>query len=182
LARYRLVIPVLRGKHSPEYTARGVMLGLLAAMTPTFGMKMLIISALWVLVRAVRPAWDFNLVVALAWTWVNNVFTAAPIYYLLLVTGRLMMGYWDGVAGYQQFQDQLASLLQIEAAWYEAIWLYVWRIFQVWGLPMFVGSIPWATVSGWLGYRWSLRLIREFRVRRARRIVAHMQAGRRQRQ
>ncbi len=173
---------MLRGKHPPEYTARGVMLGSMAAMTPTFGMKMLIVSVLWVLVRTVRPAWDFNLVVALAWTWINNVFTAAPIYYLLLVTGRLMMGYWDGLGGYQQFRDQLASLLQIDAAWYEAIWLYVWRIFQLWGVPMFVGSIPWATASGWLGYRWSLQLIREFRVRRARRIVAHMQAGRRQRQ
>jgi hypothetical protein len=82
---------------------------------------------------------------------------------------------------YQQFQDQLASLLQIDAAWYEAIWLYVWRIFQLWGLPDVRRLDPLGNRCGWLGYRWSLRLIREFRVRRARRIVAHMQAGRRQR-
>jgi len=175
--RYRLVIPVLRGKHPPEYTARGVLFGLAAAMTPTVGMKMLIVFAIWVLVRAVRPAWDFNLVVGLAWTWVNNVFTAGPIYFVLLVTGRLMMGHWDALPGYGEFRDRLASLLETDATWHEALWLSIWRLFEIWGLPMVVGSLPWATLSAWVGYRWSLRLIREFRIRRARRIVAHMRAG-----
>ena len=168
---------MVRGKHAPEYTARGVAFGLLAAMTPTFGVQMPIVFAAWVVIRAVKPSWDFNLVVGLAWTWTNNFFTVAPAYYLFLVTGRLMMGHWDALSGFGQFQEKLASLLQTDATWYEALWLYVWGIFEVWGVPMFVGSVPWATLSAWLGYRWSLRLIREFRMRRVRCVVATMHAG-----
>ena len=39
-------------------------------------------------------------------------------------------------------------------------------IFEAWGVPMFVGSVPWALLSAWLGYRWSLNLVRRFRGRR----------------
>lgn len=177
LLRYRLVVPILRGKHPPEYTARGVFFGLLAAMTPTVGVQMPIVFIIWTLVRLLRPAWDFNLVVGLAWTWVTNIFTVPPVYYVFLVTGRLMLGHWDTVSGYGEFQDTLAKLLQADATWYEALWIYVWGIFQIWGVPLFVGSIPWAILSAWLGYRWSLRLVREFRMRRVRRMLLSEAAG-----
>jgi uncharacterized protein (DUF2062 family) len=42
---------------------------------------------------------------------------------------------------------------------------------------LFVGSIPWAILSAWLGYRWSLRLVREFRMRRVRRMLLSEAAG-----
>jgi uncharacterized protein len=176
LVRYRLVVPMLRGKHSPEYTARGVLFGLLAAMTPTVGVQMPIVLAMWVVVRAVKPSWDFNLVVGLAWTWTTNIFTVPPVYYVFLMTGRLMLGHWDAFSGYGEFQERLATLLQTDTTWYQALWQYVWGLFEIWGVPMFVGSIPWAIVSAWLGYRWSLRFIREFRMRRVRRVVASMHA------
>jgi uncharacterized protein (DUF2062 family) len=118
-------------------------------------------------------------VVGLAWTWVTNIFTVPPVYYVFLVTGRLMLGHWDTVSGYSEFQDTLATLLQADATWYEALWIYVWGIFQIWGVPLFVGSIPWAILSAWLGYRWSLRLIREFRMRRVRRMLLSEAAGER---
>ena len=177
LLRYRLVVPILRGRHPPEYTARGVFFGLLAAMTPTVGIQMPIVLVIWTLVRILRPAWDFNLVVGLAWTWVTNIFTVPPVYYVFLVTGRLMMGQWDAISGYVRFQEKLATLLQADATWYEALWIYIWGIFQIWGVPLFVGSIPWAILTAWLGYRWSLRLIREFRMRRIRRMLLSEAAG-----
>lgn len=177
VVRYRLVVPILRGKHSPEYTARGVLFGLLAAMTPTVGVQMPIVLAMWLVVRALKPSWDFNLVVGLAWTWVTNIFTVPPVYYVFLLTGRLMTGHWGSHAGYGEFQDKLAALLQTDTTWYQALWQYIWGIFEIWGVPMFIGSIPWAIVTAWLGYRWSLKLIREFRMRRVRRVVATMHGG-----
>jgi uncharacterized protein (DUF2062 family) len=169
--RYRLVIPLLRGKHPPEYTARGVLFGLIAAMTPTVGVQMPIVLIMWGTVRFLRPSWDFNLVVGLAWTWVTNIATVPPVYYVFLITGRLMTGHWDSLGGYSMFQERLTMLLDADATWYEALWVYVWGIFEIWGVPMFIGCIPWAALCGWLGYRWSLKLIREFRMRRVRRVM-----------
>lgn len=177
--RYRLVIPILRGTHSPEYTARGVMFGLLAAMTPTVGIQMPIVFVIWCCVRVLRRSWDFNLVVGLAWTWVTNIVTVPPMYYGFLVTGRLLTGHWDALTGYDEFQQRLAMLLDADAAWYEAVWIYIQGIFEIWGVPMFVGSIPWAILTSWLGYRWSLRLVREFRLRRARRALLQETGGER---
>ncbi|MDH3703197.1 MAG: DUF2062 domain-containing protein [Alphaproteobacteria bacterium] len=169
LTRYRLIVPILRGKHSPEYTARGVFVGLFAAMTPTVGVQMPIVFTIWIVTRTLRPSWDFNVIVGMAWTWVTNIFTLAPIYYVFLVTGRIMLGHWDSLGGYDDFARMLAELLRTDVGWLETMWIYVVGIFEVWGVPMFLGSIPWALLCGWLGYRWSLRLILRFRARRAAR-------------
>ena len=178
---YRLVVPILRSKHPPEYTARGVLFGLLAALTPTVGVQMVIVLGMWALVRAFRPAWDFNLIVGCAWTWVTNIFTLPPVYFVFLVTGRVMLGQWDDIGGYGEFSGQLADMLSSRLGFFESLWLYTAELFRVWGLPMFVGSIPWAIFGSWAGYRWSLGLLRRFDTRRqnraARRREARRQAG-----
>jgi hypothetical protein len=102
---------------------------------------------------------------------VTNILTVPPMYYVFLVTGRLMTGHFDALTGYDMFQERLATLLDANAVWYEAVWVYIVGMFEIWGVPMFLGCLPWAALSGWLGYRWSLRLIREFRLRRVRRAV-----------
>ena len=88
LCRYRLVIPILRGKNRPVFTARGVLVGLICATTPLVGMQMAMVAGVWGIQRLVAPEWRFNVVVAMGWTWITNVFTLPPIYYLFLVTGR----------------------------------------------------------------------------------------------
>jgi uncharacterized protein (DUF2062 family) len=169
LLRLRLIIPVLRASHPPEYTARGVLVGMLVAMTPTVGIQMAICAAIWALLKVVRPKWDFNVIVAMAWTWITNVFTLGPIYYVFLLTGELMMGRWGDVGGYDAFTTRLSELLSQDVSWYEAIWVYAVEIFTVWGAPMFLGSIPWAIACAWLSYRWSLRLSRAAHARRLKR-------------
>lgn len=169
LLRLRLVIPVLRAHHPPGYTARGVGIGMLVAMTPTVGVQMAICAAIWTVIKVVRPKWDFNLLVAMAWTWVSNVFTLGPIYYVFLLTGELMMGHWGDAGGYQAFTARLKELLSLDTTWYEALWVYAVEIFTIWGLPMFLGSIPWAIATAWLSYRWSLKLSNTVHARRERR-------------
>jgi len=169
LIRHRLVIPIVRSRHPPEYTARGVMVGLAVALTPTVGIQMPVVFLVWLLMHRFRRAWDFNLLVALAWTWLTNVFTAPPIYYMFLVTGRLMLGRWDRIRDYDTFSARLGSTLNAEVGWFETLWVYMHDLFEKFGAPMFVGALPWALLGSWLGYRWTLGLIRRMRERRARR-------------
>jgi len=172
LILYRLIMPVLRAKTPPEYTARSVLFGMLVAMTPTVGVQMPIVFLIWLPIRYLRPQWNFNVVVAMAWTWVTNVFTLGPIYYVFLVTGRLMLGAEGGLTGYDEFAAMLQKSLDTDAGIVESLWIYTVDLFRIWGVPMFVGSIPWAILASWLSYRWSLRLVNRFRRRRQEKATA----------
>jgi len=79
LTRYRLIVPIIRSKHGPEYSARGVLVGMLVAMTPTVGVQMPIVAFLWLLMRIIRTSWNFSLIIAMAWTWVTKDVTAPPL-------------------------------------------------------------------------------------------------------
>ena len=159
----RLVSPILDGKHPPEHTARGVAVGLFIALTPTVGVQILIIAAIWAVVRAIKPQWDFNFIVASAWTFVTNVFTAAPIYYLFVQTGRIIMGRWDKLRDYDAYTTRFDKTELPDLAWYESMWRQMVEIFDVFGLPMIIGCLPWAIAGAWIGYVWSYRLISRHR-------------------
>ena len=165
----KLLEPLRRSKHPPEYTARGVFFGLLVAMTPTVGVQMPIVFVIWLLIRRIRPTWDFNMVVALAWTWVTNVVTAPFLYYLYIVTGRILLGRWEDMQGFDIFRERLAATLPKDAGWLEAAWSYVVNLFDIFGIPMFVGCAPWMVLGSWAGYVWSLGLLRRLAAVRARR-------------
>ncbi len=166
--RLRLIIPVLRSPEAAEYTARGVFIGLLVALTPTVGLQMVIVAGVWAIVRVLRPSWDFNVVIGMIWTWLTNVFTAPPIYYAFLVTGEGMLGRWGETGGYAIFQERLVKLLQTDVTFLESLLVYVVGIFEAWGMPMMIGCVPWAIGGAFLGYWWSLRLIYRFQNRRQR--------------
>lgn len=169
---YRLIMPVLRAKTPPEYTARSVFVGLLVAMTPTVGVQMAVVFMIWLPIRCAKPQWDFNVIIAMAWTWITNIFTLAPIYYIFLVTGRIMLGSEGGLTGYDEFAAMLEKSLTTDAGIVESLWIYTIDLFRIWGIPMFVGSIPWALLSAWLGYHWSLRLVNRFRRQRQEKSAA----------
>jgi uncharacterized protein len=159
LFRYRLVIPLLRGKNPPVHTARGVLVGLMCAMTPLVGVQMAMVAAVWAVQRTVAPEWRFNVVVAMGWTWITNIFTLPPIYYLFLVTGRLMLGRWEESLGFSAFSTKLEEILSIGGDGLTAAWAITVAMVDLWGLPMFLGCVPWAILSGWIGYAWSLRFV-----------------------
>jgi len=138
--RRKLLVPFLRRSQSPEYSARGVALGLLIGMTPTLGLHLLLVLAVWAIAGKFFPQRKFSLLVAMAWTCVMNPLTAAPLYYLFFVTGRLMLGGGEAVQAY-------GTLSQ-------------------YGLPMLVGCIPWAMLMAFAGYRWSLWFVTARRSRR----------------
>jgi len=166
----KLISPVLRDRRAAEYTARGVAIGLLLAMTPTVGLQMAMAVLVWAILRSVYPRWDFNLLVAAAWTWSSNVFTVPPLYYLFLLTGRIFQGRFDDLVGYDTFVAKLSAALTVDAGFLEAFWVYTVTLFEEFGVPMAIGCVPWALLTAWLGYRWTLRFVqRRQALRTARR-------------
>ena len=163
LIRYRLIVPILRTRHAPEYTARGVFVGIAFGLTPTVGIQIGIVMVLWSIVRSMLPRWDFNLIVALAWVWLSNVFTMVPLYFGFLVTGRMIMGHSESLPSYKTFAKELTSTFEVEADGLTGFWQQTVNLFDLFGTPMLVGCIPWALIGGWVGYIWTAKYLRRRR-------------------
>lgn len=168
--RYRLLIPIQRSVHPPEHTARGVALGLAWGLTPTVGVQMVFVFVCWVLARRLFR-WDFNLIIALAWTWTTNVITLFPCYYLFYMTGQILLGRFDDLTGYGEFMKlwDINVAADTEMVYWEWLWAYTVVLVKGWGLPMMIGCLPWAGLGSWAGYVWSLRFVRRYRSARSRR-------------
>jgi hypothetical protein len=177
LTRYRLIIPLKRGQMPPEHVARGVAVGLAVAFTPTVGIQLIAVFGIWALARAIATRFQFHLVAALAWVWVTNIFTIGPIYYTFLLTGQLMLGRFDelGSIGFGTFTAQLTDVVNADSSFLEGLWIGTLTLFKVWGLPLFIGSIPWAVGTAWVGYVWSRRFIIRFREARQKRWARKLQ-------
>jgi uncharacterized protein (DUF2062 family) len=167
--RFRLIVPILRSRHSPEHTARGVMVGLICACLPSPIGQMAIAFMVWVVARRVFN-WDFSLIQGVAWTWITNVFTAAPCYYVFFLTGQILLGRWDDLSGYGAFVDAFTTTMSSQSGFLDAVMALGKLVVLEWGFAMWVGAIPWAAFFGWLGYRLSLRFVIAYRLARARRL------------
>jgi hypothetical protein len=173
LAKFRLVVPLMRSRHTPEYSAAGTAIGLAWAMTPTVGIQMPLVLVTWLISRGVFRR-DFSLLLGLAWTWVTNVFTALPVYYLFYVTGRYMLGRWDQVSGYERFIRLWRGFFRDDQTLEQQMAAMFDMFVRDWGLAMWVGCIPWSALTAFLGYRWSLKFIHAYRhAREHRRHVRH---------
>lgn len=168
-ARFRLIVPLMRSRHTPEWSARAALIGLGWAFTPSVGIQMPLVFVTWVIARRLFK-WDFSLLQGLAWTWTTNAFTALPCYYVFFLTGQIMLGRWSDLSGYDSFlklfhavfADDLTLLATTRA---------VSRVLVLeWGAAMWIGSVPWAILTGWVGYRLTLRFVTAYRRARTRRI------------
>jgi len=170
LIRYRLHIPMLRSAHPPEHTARGVMMGLIWAFVPLFGIQMGGVLVTW-MIASRFVGWQFALIPAIAFTWVTNILTIVPVYYVYYITGQVMLGHWSDIAGYEAFAALFASSAPTGAGFFEAVWAWIETLLTYWGLPIVLGSIPWTIAIAAAGYKSSLNLVRAYRRRRAERMA-----------
>lgn len=151
----RLIRPLIHSRATPEYKARGVAVGLAWAFTPLVGIQMGLVTFTWGVCRSFK--WGFSLPLALAWTWVTNVVTMVPIYYVFYVVGQILRFKWDDISGYgalsrlieRVFLSQEPFLIQMT----EFIKLFV----QDWGISLFLGCIPFVIFGYVYGYRLTLR-------------------------
>ena len=170
LVRFRLVVPIMRSRHSPEHTARGVMVGLICACLPSPVGQMAIALAVWVVARRLFN-WDFSLIQGIAWTWTTNVFTAAPCYYVFFLTGQILLGRWDDLTGYDSFVQVFTTALSGETGFIDSILTLGKVLVLDWGLAMWIGALPWAALFGWLGYRLGFKFVIAYHAARARRMA-----------
>lgn len=170
ITRYRLVIPLMRSRQSPEHNARGTMIGLFWAFTPSVGIQMPLVLLTWIVARRVFR-WDFNLVLGLAWTWVTNAFTALPCYYLFYLTGQILFGHWSRLSGFDGFAAQWHAAFVPGESIHDQVLSLGQMLLMDWGITMLVGSLPWGILFGAIGYRYSLRFTRAYRRARAERMA-----------
>lgn len=165
--RYRLIIPLFRSPHPPEYTARGVAVGVFWGLTPLVGGQSFIIAGQWMVAR--RLGWEFSLLQGLAWTWISNVFTMLPLYYLFYITGLLMLGDADQAGGYHAF---LALWQRATEGADHGFLTRVMLSVRVLGVPALLGCLPWASSGAWVSYAWSYRIAERHQRKRAAREAA----------
>jgi len=129
-----MVVRFVRLRGLPDEIAKGIALGIFIGMTPTFGFQMPIALLFAYLLRENRLA-------AVLGVWVTNPLTAPFIYAAEYEIGRLLLGL-------QRFD------LPTEFTW-EAYSNLGWDIL----FPMWVCSILFGVIFGFLAYLVTLRLI-----------------------
>ena len=154
LARYKFLIPVYRSPHPPEYTARGVAIGVFWAVTPFIGLQTILMISTWQVLRRVFHK-DASLLQALIWAWVNNPVTMIPMYYVFYLTGLWLTHTPGSIGGYDAFVA-LWDEGQHAPTFFARVLLIAERI----GVALTVGSLPFAVLGSWIGYRWALHITR----------------------
>lgn len=168
LTRFRLVIPLKRHPDLPEIKARGVAWGTFVAMTPLVGIQMPIVTLFWLITRPFETV-RFSLVLGLAYTWITNVFTLLPFYYMFYVTGQVMLGHWGDLAGYETFTKLFSGALVNDVGFVPRTLHYIEWLAREVGMTMLIGCVPYAVLGAWVAYRLSLAFLhRRGRKRAAR--------------
>lgn len=155
MVRYRLIIPILRSPHSPEYKARGVAVGLAWAMTPLIGIQMWLVLMTWLVAKKCK--WSFSLPLGIAWTWITNVVTMIPCYYIFYVTGQLMRWRVDSISGYNHLAAAIRQIFMSDLGFVEEWTQFFGFIVKDLGISMAVGCLPWAVVFSVIGYKLTLK-------------------------
>ncbi|MEZ5833558.1 MAG: DUF2062 domain-containing protein [Dongiaceae bacterium] len=171
--RFRLLVPLMRSRHTPEWTARAAFVGLFWAFTPSVGIQMPLVFGTWLLARRALK-WEFSLLQGLAWTWVTNAFTALPCYYMFFLTGQIMLGRWSDLSGYDSFVNLFHAVFAEDLPLLATTKAVSKVLVLEWGVAMWVGSVPWAILTGWVGYRLTLRFVLAYRHARSRRMARRL--------
>lgn len=107
-----------------------------------------------------------------------------PTYYVFYLSGQVMLGRTRRLPEYGEFvglwhanvgEDGFGSG---ESGFLVDLWSYLWALFEGWGEPMLIGSIPWAIAGSWLAYVLSLRFVRRHRQFRHQRRLARLRGER----
>ena len=95
-----------------------------------------------------------------------------PLYYLFYITGQIMLGNWGDISGFDQFSQMVGAINNNpDLGFWGKVSLWMVNLFKGWGIPMFLGSIPWAIFSSWLGYKIAYNYVVKHRAKRASRMA-----------
>lgn len=98
----KVIVPMKREYKDPFYLARSNAVGIGLAFAPFPG-QIPVVLAVWIIARKLK--WRFSLSISIAWTFISNVFTNLPLFYLYYKTGAFLCGSPAGVS-----YDELAAV------------------------------------------------------------------------
>ena len=133
-------VSLLHLDDSSHRIALGVAVGAFIAVTPTWGVQMLLVVALAWLVRA-------NKVAGIPMVWVTNPLTNGPIYSFCYVIGQALVG----GPGLGEVREALAGFSDSSLGWGELgrLWLaMMWHA----ALPLWVGTVVVGLAGGAVCY------------------------------
>ncbi|GHV39282.1 hypothetical protein FACS1894187_19080 [Synergistales bacterium] len=155
LVRFRLIVPIKRLRHQPEYSARASMVGLAWAFTPLVGIQMYLCLMTWAVARKLFK-WDFSLPVACAWTWATNVFTILPTYYMFYITGYYLLCFQNSATDYASFAELFQNVLYSDVGLWNTLKVFA-STAKKGSLFMAVGCLPYMAIFGWIGYHYTFK-------------------------
>jgi uncharacterized protein (DUF2062 family) len=143
-----LVDPFIRSHNPPWFDARGVFVGLFIGTGIPLGAQTICLGLF-------RLALRFNVILALAFTWVNNPITVAPMYYGFYLIGSFVLNkppvrdlheFYLLIAPVLQSEEVLAAIKQFLALGSDVI------------LRWFIGAFLTGIPIGLAGYFITLRI------------------------
>lgn len=156
VVKYRLFIPVKRVKLPPVVKARGIAVGVAWAMTPLIGIQMWLVFITWVIFKKLFK-FDFSLALGLAFTWITNVITMIPVYYVFYITGQFMRCGVVDSSGYSMLVGVVKENFMGDISFLDK-WTLIFKILlKDWGVSMVVGCIPWCIISTIISYKLAMK-------------------------
>lgn len=158
--RKYFVEPFVSSKSPPWFDARGVALGLFIGFGIPLGAQMVCLGLLRLVMR-------FNIVIAFAFTWVNNPLSLLPMYYGYYVLGSLLLGK-PAVMSAADFRELMEPILHAQYFWNSVHGFVVLGgdLLVRWSLAAVSIAIPTAII----GYLVSYRVQRARWIRRAEKL------------
>jgi len=132
----------------PWFDARGIAVGLAVGFGVPVGAQMVVLGLL-------RSLFRFNLVVAFAFTWVNNPVTLLPMYYGYYYFGALVLDRPISLTG-ESFREMMGPIIHAHHFWH-AIGQFISLGFDVlvcWSIT----AVTLAVTSAVLGYLIGLKV------------------------
>lgn len=134
----KLFRPMMRQHKNPSYLARSTAVGMALAFSPFPG-QIPVVSALWLLFRKFK--WRFSLAIAIAWTFISNMFTNLPLFYLYYKTGDLILD-----------RESRMSYKELGGIFEDGMFDGIRYMISELGGSIFIGSLFFMIVFGFLGY------------------------------
>lgn len=139
---------ILQLDDTPHSIALGAAIGMFIAMTPTLGIQIAIVGAVWL---ATHRLFTFNRMAAVVTVFVSNPITMVPLYWFNYRIGTLFMG--ESLS-----RHDFAELFEFHDG--RQWWSTLIEAFAIFGAPLLWGSLIVASVAGLLTYPAMLALLR----------------------
>lgn len=134
----KLIRPMSRSYTNPNYLARSCAVGMGLAFSPFPG-QMPVVLAIWVVARKFK--WRFSLMISLAWTFISNVFTNLPLFYLYYRTGDYLRG-----------GSEVLSYQGLKMMFTDGFWLGLKGMATELGCDILLGSFLFMIIFAFVGY------------------------------